>query len=90
MAAVRVADRRWNLKLRNGVEIRLPEEDAAGALDRLAELDEARGVLSSAVMAIDLRLADRVTMRLTPEAAVDLDLALSGATRSGVVAGRDT
>ncbi|MGI9384968.1 MAG: cell division protein FtsQ/DivIB [Methyloligellaceae bacterium] len=86
-AAVRVADRRWNLKLRSGMEIRLPEQDVAMALEKLAALEDSHRVLASAVVSIDLRLADRVTLRLTKEAATELDLALSGARTN---AGRDT
>lgn len=89
-AAVRVADRRWNLKLRNGMEIRLPERDETKALEKLAELDGSHRVLASAVVSIDLRLADRVTLRLTKEAAAELDLALSRAVGARAKPGRDT
>ena len=86
-AAVRVADRRWNLKLRSGMEIRLPERDLDKALVKLTELDQSHRVLASAVMSIDLRLPDRVTLRLSDESAAELDKVLSG-TRGA--AGRDT
>ncbi len=68
LAVVRVAERRWTLKLQNGVEIKLPEERIASALDRLAELEQARGVLSADIKSIDFRLGDRISMRLTDEA----------------------
>src|SRR5262249_57423032 len=38
-ASVLVAERRWNLKLKNGLDVRLPEADVPRALDTLAELD---------------------------------------------------
>lgn len=68
-AAVRVADRRWNLELADGLEVRLPEENLARALDRLAELDRPRKLPESDLVAVDLRLPDRITLRLTEDAA---------------------
>jgi cell division protein FtsQ len=38
-AAVLVAERRWNVVLNNGVDVRLPETDVAQALDTLVRLD---------------------------------------------------
>src|ERR1700727_440321 len=38
-ASILVAERRWNLRLANGIDVRLPETDVEGALDRLVELD---------------------------------------------------
>jgi len=75
-AAVLVAERRWNLKLKNGVDIRLPEADVPRALEILAELDRTKKLLSRDVTAIDLRLPDRVTVRLSDEAAAARDEAL--------------
>lgn len=68
-AAVRVADRRWNLRLQDGVEIRLPEKGLSAALDEIVFLDNVHDILDRDVVFIDLRLADRVTMRLSPDVA---------------------
>jgi cell division protein FtsQ len=68
-AAVLVADRRWNLKLKNGLDIRLPEDAIEGALERLATLDAEKKLLSRDISAVDLRLPDRVTVRLSDDAA---------------------
>ncbi len=68
-AAVLVADRRWNLKLKNGIDVRLPEADIERALEMLVQLDRDKKLLSRDIAAIDLRLADRVTVRLSDEAA---------------------
>jgi cell division protein FtsQ len=65
---VRVADRRWDLNLADGVTVKLPEAGEAGALDYLMALDAADGLLSRDVLAIDLRLDDRVVVQLTPGA----------------------
>jgi cell division protein FtsQ len=68
-AAVLVADRRWNLKLKSGLDIRLPETGIAQALDTVVALDRDKKLLSRDITGIDLRLADRVTVRLSDEAA---------------------
>lgn len=69
-AAVRVAERRWNLHLDNGVEVRLPEEEPAAALGELVRLDEEREILSRDIVAIDLRVSDRVAVRMSDGAAL--------------------
>ncbi|WP_425453073.1 cell division protein FtsQ/DivIB [Bosea caraganae] len=64
-----VAGRRWNLKLDNGMDVRLPEIDPAVAVKRLAGLESDMHLLDKDLLAIDLRQPDRVVMRLTEEAA---------------------
>jgi len=68
-AIVRVGGRRWNVRLKNGVEVNLPEEGAAEAWARLAELEARQGLAAKDIVAIDLRLPDRLVVRLSPEAA---------------------
>jgi cell division protein FtsQ len=68
-AAVLVAERRWNVVLKNGVELLLPEEDVGHAFDLLVKLDRDDKILTRDITAIDLRLNDRVTVRLSDEAA---------------------
>jgi cell division protein FtsQ len=75
-ASVLVAERRWDLVLKNGIDVRLPEGDIADALDKLVGLDRDKKLLSRDVAAIDLRLADRVTVRLSDAAAQARDEAL--------------
>ncbi len=65
-AAVRVGGRRWNLRLDNGVDIALPEEDAAGAWRRLAQLERSDGILERNIQMVDLRLPDRLVLRTAP------------------------
>ena len=68
-AAVLVAERRWNVVLKNGIDVRLPGTDAAKALDTLVQLDRDNKLLSRDITVVDLRLADRVTVRLADEPA---------------------
>ena len=67
-AGVFIAERRWNLRLKNGIDVRLPEEDPALALERLVQLDRSKELLTRDVTTIDLRVADRVSVSLTDEA----------------------
>jgi cell division protein FtsQ len=67
-ASVLVGERRWNLRLTNGLDVLLPEYGIATALERLVVLDREKNLISRDIVAIDLRLADRVTVRL-PDAA---------------------
>ncbi|MBM3598896.1 MAG: FtsQ-type POTRA domain-containing protein [Alphaproteobacteria bacterium] len=67
-AAVRVGQRRWNLLLDNGIELRLPETDAGRAWAWVANLEREHRVLARDVTAIDLRLPDRLVVRLAPDA----------------------
>jgi cell division protein FtsQ len=68
-ASVLIGERRWNLRLKNGVDVRLPEVGVAEALAALAALDKDKKLLSRAIVAVDLRLPDRVTVELTESAA---------------------
>jgi cell division protein FtsQ len=68
-ASILVGQRRWNLRLKNGLDVRLPETGVASALDRLVALDRDTKLLSRDIVAVDLRLPDRVTVRLSEAAA---------------------
>ncbi len=76
-AAARVGDRRWNLYLDSGVKVMLPENGAADALADLAKLDESQKILSKGITAVDLRLADRMTVAMA--VAEDTDTAAKAA-----------
>ncbi|WP_149540576.1 cell division protein FtsQ/DivIB [Siccirubricoccus phaeus] len=67
-ALVRVAGRRWNLVLRNKAEVLLPEGQEEAAILRLAELQAKQALLDRPLAAIDLRLPDKLVLRL-PQAA---------------------
>jgi cell division protein FtsQ len=63
-AAVRVDDRRWNLRIDNAIDVLLPEENPAAAWARLAALEQANSVLKRDIQAVDMRLPDRVVVRV--------------------------
>ncbi len=67
-ASVLVAERRWNLRLKNGVDVRLPEFNVERALDQFVALERDARLSDRDITAIDLRLPDRVTVRLSDDA----------------------
>lgn len=62
-AAVRVGERRWNLRMNNGTDVLLPEGADVQALARLAELQAQHALLDRPLQAIDMRLPDRLVLR---------------------------
>jgi cell division protein FtsQ len=73
---IRVADRRWDLRLENGITVRLPEHGEDAALAELVRMDRESGLLSTDIVAIDMRLPDRIAVQLSPDAAVAREAAL--------------
>jgi len=72
VAAVRVGDRRWNLRVDAGadrmIEVQLPEINPAAAWARLAEAVHESSLFEKNVTAVDLRLPDRLVVRVIREA----------------------
>ncbi|HEV2302315.1 MAG TPA: FtsQ-type POTRA domain-containing protein [Stellaceae bacterium] len=64
-AAVWVGGRRWNLRIDNRIDVLLPENNAAAAWAELARLEGKDAILKRNVEAVDLRLPDRLVLRLT-------------------------
>ncbi len=81
-AFVLVAERRWNLYLRNGVEVLLPEGDPAHALGTLVDLARTKQLLTRDVVEVDLRLGDRVSVRLSDTAAAAREEAVKAADKA--------
>jgi cell division protein FtsQ len=67
VAAVRVGQRRWNLRMNNGADVKLPEGAEVLALARLAELQADHALLDRPLQVIDLRLPDRMVLRPQPD-----------------------
>jgi cell division protein FtsQ len=63
-AAIRVDNRRWNLRIDHRIDILLPENDPAAAWARLAELNRTKQLLQRDVEAVDMRLSDRLVLRV--------------------------
>ena len=67
VAAIRIGERRWNLRLGNGADVLLPEGAAGAAIAKLAELQASQQLLDRPLQLLDLRLADRLVVRPLPE-----------------------
>jgi cell division protein FtsQ len=68
-AAIFVGERRWNLRLKDGLDIRLPENDVGNALALLSKLDKDDRLFSRDIVSVDMRLPDRLTVQLSEDAA---------------------
>ena len=68
-AATFVGERRWNLRLNDGLDIRLPENDVGNALASLSKIDKEDKLFSRDIVAVDMRLSDRLIVQLSDDAA---------------------
>ena len=68
VAGTLVSGRRWTLKIDNGMDVRLPEQAPAAAVARLVKLEREHGIFEKDIISLDLRMSDRVVVRLTEEA----------------------
>jgi cell division protein FtsQ len=73
---IRVGERRWDLKLENGITVKLPEDGEDQAIAELVRLDRESGLLTRDIAAVDMRISDRLVVQLTPEAAMQREAAL--------------
>ncbi len=88
-ASIRVADRRWDVRLENGITLRLPASGAQAALEKLRRFDAARGLLERDIETVDLRLGDRITIGLTERAAERREAAVEERAKNLKKRGRD-
>ncbi|KQI69472.1 cell division protein FtsQ [Loktanella sp. 3ANDIMAR09] len=77
---VRVSGRRWNMVLEDGQQLLLPADAPVAALDRIIALHEAQDLLDRDVAIVDMRMPQRPTVRMNPEAVA--------ATRNAATTGR--
>lgn len=63
-AAIRVDDRRWNLRIDHRISVLLPEDDPAAAWTQLAQLERTKRLLQRDVETVDMRLPDRLVLRV--------------------------
>ncbi len=67
-AAIRIGGRRWNLRIDNGIDVKLPAENSAAAWAELARLERDFGILGRDLTVIDLRLPNQLQVHLAPTA----------------------
>ncbi len=68
-AGMLIGQRRWDLKLKSGIEIKLPEADPKSAIETLLALQRQSRILERDVLALDFRVPGRVFVRLSQDAA---------------------
>ena len=67
-AAIWVGERRWNLKLDNGLTVYLPEADVSEAWDLLVDQINTRDLFARDLVTIDLRQSGRLVIGPHPDA----------------------
>jgi cell division protein FtsQ len=80
--SVLVAERRWNLRLKGGLDVLLPENDPERALATLVDLNRTKKLLSRDIVVVDLRLGDRVTVRQSEAAGAARDEVVKAAEKA--------
>lgn len=65
---VRMGERRWDVVLDRGQRILLPEREPVQALERVIALSAAQDMLARDLVAVDMRLKRRPTIRMNEEA----------------------
>lgn len=58
--AVRVGQRRWNIRINRGIIVKLPERGLIQALGILDEISDSNGFFNDDIASLDLRIPDRV------------------------------
>lgn len=58
--AIRVGQRRWNIKINKGVTIKLPEQGLTQAFGILDEISDSNGCFYENIASLDLRTPDRI------------------------------
>ena len=76
-SAVWVNDRRWDIVFKNGIRVKLPSSMAdtynmQTAWTRFAELNKQHSLLEREVSVIDMRMHDRLVVRVTPAGRVKM------------------
>jgi len=68
-AGVFISQRRWNLHMKTGVEVKLPEINPVLAVRTLVKLERQSHLLERQILSLDLRQPGRAFARLTADAA---------------------
>ncbi len=81
-AYVRIAGRRWDLHMKNGVIVKLPETDLEQALTLFTRMEREQRLTERDIVAVDLRLPDRTAVQLSPDAAKRRQAAVDARTKA--------
>lgn len=59
-SVIRVGNRRWNVRLSNGIEIKLPEENPQNAWQNILDLHAEKKILDKDIKSIDMRVLGKL------------------------------
>ena len=62
-----VGERRWDIYLKNGIKIMLPEEGIELVWESLSNFEQEEQLLARNILAVDFRIKDKTVIRLTRE-----------------------
>jgi cell division protein FtsQ len=65
-----VTGRRWDVRIDNKIDIKLPEQKFQKAWSHLAKIERGHKILHKDVVAVDMRIPDQLIIRLTPNKAM--------------------
>ncbi len=65
-SAIRVGERRWNVRFYNGLEVKLPEENKEDAWKFFVQLEQNKNLLEKNVKHVDLRVPGKVYIQMAP------------------------
>ena len=64
---IRVGERRWDIMMKNGTLIMLPEQDPVGALQQVMSWEEGHSITSRRISRIDMRIPREPSFRVVSE-----------------------
>jgi cell division protein FtsQ len=67
-AGVLVGERRWTIKMTNGLDVKLPESEPEVAIAQFAKLNRDYRIMEKDLVSVDMRVPGRIYARLTEEA----------------------
>jgi cell division protein FtsQ len=82
-AGVLIGGRRWNFKMKSGLDVKLPETNPLGAVATLLQMQRQSRVLDRDILWLDLRTPGRVFVRLSNEAAAAREARLDAHGKKG-------
>lgn len=67
--AVRIGERRWNIRFASGLEVKMPEDNPQEAWHYIIKLYHEKKLFNASITLIDLRIADKLYMNMVPDPA---------------------
>ncbi len=68
-AGTLISERRWTIKMTNGIDVKLPESRPVEALRQFEKLNREAQIMTKDIIAVDMRIPGRVAVRLSEESA---------------------